>query len=437
MKQIILTLVILAISIFSINGLERFDGSTVYEIELKTEEQVKMVLRMQELRQIDVWSDNVSLGPVDIRVPAEMKEKFSKIFFEQEKCAKKVQIEDLQKLIDVELLETSKRAIYTNYLNKSQTNDFFNAYRRLSEIETWTKDRVKLHPTLSSIFTIGKSHEGRDQLGIKITGPGDASKRPALFFHGAIHAREWVSPTTVLWIINELLEKYKTNPKVKHLVDNIVWYIIPVANPDGYEYTHIRDRMWRKTRSPNQGSTCVGVDPNRNFEYKWNTGGSDSNPCSDAYHGPSPLSAVETRNIANYGRKIPNLKGYIDFHAYSQLYMRPWGWSREEPKDEALLKRFGDAAATAISGTHRYTYRSGRIAIIIYIASGSSADYFYGNMGIPSFGIELRPASAFGGGFVLPPAQIIPTGQENFEGVKILGEMILERWTEENTPKSK
>lgn len=24
--------------------------------------------------------------------------------------------------------------------------------------------------------------------------------------------------------------------------------------------------MWRKTRKPNPGSTCVGVDPNRNWD---------------------------------------------------------------------------------------------------------------------------------------------------------------------------
>ena len=39
-------------------------------------------------------------------------------------------------------------------------------------------------------------------------------------------------------------------------------YILPVANPDGYEYTKT-DRFWRKTRSPNEGSICIGTDPNR------------------------------------------------------------------------------------------------------------------------------------------------------------------------------
>ena len=27
--------------------------------------------------------------------------------------------------------------------------------------------------------------------------------------------------------------------------------------------------MWRKTRNANEGSRCIGTDPNRNFGYHW------------------------------------------------------------------------------------------------------------------------------------------------------------------------
>ena len=36
--------------------------------------------------------------------------------------------------------------------------------------------------------------------------------------------------------------------------------------------------MWRKNRAPNQGSSCVGTDLNRNFGYYWYTGGSSNSP---------------------------------------------------------------------------------------------------------------------------------------------------------------
>lgn len=58
-----------------------------------------------------------------------------------------------------------------------------------------------------------------------------------------------------------------------HYLNNIDIYVLPVANPDGYEYTWTTDRSWRKTRSgPING--CYGVDPNRNFDYKY--GGIDN-----------------------------------------------------------------------------------------------------------------------------------------------------------------
>jgi hypothetical protein len=31
----------------------------------------------------------------------------------------------------------------------------------------------------------------------------------------------------------------------------------------------MQDRMWRKNRTPNSGSTCVGTDLNRNFDEMW------------------------------------------------------------------------------------------------------------------------------------------------------------------------
>ena len=36
-------------------------------------------------------------------------------------------------------------------------------------------------------------------------------------------------------------------------------------NPDGYQYSHTEDRMWRKNRSSNNGHFCKGVDLNRQF----------------------------------------------------------------------------------------------------------------------------------------------------------------------------
>jgi hypothetical protein len=128
--------------------------------------------------------------------------------------------------------------------------------------------------------------------------------------------------------------------------------------------------------------------------------------------------------MSEYGKKLlaspAKLLAYLDFHAYGQLYMRPWGWSTAAPADEEKMKRIGDAAAASISRVRGRTYRSGRISIIIYVASGSSADWFYGEHKVLSWALEL------GTSFTMPISEIRPVGTENMEGMKTLAQMLLE-----------
>lgn len=58
--------------------------------------------------------------------------------------------------------------------------------------------------------------------------------------------------------------------------------------------------MWRKTRSVLPNTSCRGVDPNRNFDYKWNTVGASSRPCDETYAGPHAFSELETQAIGKY-----------------------------------------------------------------------------------------------------------------------------------------
>jgi len=50
-----------------------------------------------------------------------------------------------------------------------------------------------------------------------------------------IHAREWMSPAFVTWLINELVVNNTAHPQY---TENMDWYFMPVVNPDGYEYSH-------------------------------------------------------------------------------------------------------------------------------------------------------------------------------------------------------
>ena len=65
---------------------------------------------------------------------------------------------------------------------------------------------------------------------------------------------------------------FQLDPSITRLVDKLTWYVIPVLNPDGYEYSHTTNRMWRKTLSP-QNYFCKGADPNRNWDAHFGTTG--------------------------------------------------------------------------------------------------------------------------------------------------------------------
>jgi len=97
-------------------------------------------------------------------------------------------------------------------------------------------------------YIIGSTHEGRDILAVKISdNPSDAEDEPGAIFLGCHHAREWISVEVPLYIAQYLAENYQTDAEVKHLVDNCEIWIVPVVNPDGYEYSRTVTGCGEKT----------------------------------------------------------------------------------------------------------------------------------------------------------------------------------------------
>ena len=63
--------------------------------------------------------------------------------------------------------------------------------------------------------------------------------KPVIWIDGGIHAREWISPATVTYIIHELLENAGSHVDILSEYD---FYVMPLVNPDGYEYSRTNDR---------------------------------------------------------------------------------------------------------------------------------------------------------------------------------------------------
>ncbi len=179
---------------------------------------------------------------------------------------------------------------------------------------------VKNNP-LVSVDTIGMSYQGRPMIALKIGPKDDSPQRPNVLFMATYHAREWAATEMALRLIKYLTVPPGSNPRVDSLVQNRDIWILPVANPDGYEYTFTGDRLWRKTRSPQAGG-AFGVDMNRNHRQNWGLDdvGSSPDPTSDIYRGPSPESEIEVRNIVAFHAAHPPVIA-VSYHTYAGLLL--------------------------------------------------------------------------------------------------------------------
>lgn len=205
-------------------------------------------------------------------------------------------------------------------------------------------------------------------------------------------------------------------------LDNYDYWFIPVINPDGYEYTQTTDRLWRKTRSVN--FFCEGVDPNRNYPFHWRESGASQFPCSEIYAGPRPLSEPETAALTSVlDANKERIVMYLSLHAYSQYILAPYGYGRVYPDNYAELERVANQWIRSVSRLRGTKYEFGTSAIKLYPAAGGSDDYAHGKANIRlAYTIELPDTGNYG--FVLPPSEIIPVGQETLIGIRAMVDAI-------------
>lgn len=321
--------------------------------------------------------------------------------------------ENLQELIDAERASSTQRV-----------DAWFTSFHDYDGINAYLDTLVALRPDLVTKINLGTSLQGRAIYGLQITGAGGTAAKPAIFFDACQHAREWLSPTTVTFIADQLIRNYGTDPTLTGMLDRAVYYIVPLSNPDGYVYTWTTDRLWRKNRRTNGGGS-FGVDLNRNWGYQWGlSSGSSSDPRSDVYHGTAAFSEPETQRLRDFGLAHPEIVAYIDFHTYSQLILSPWGYSTGEPAepDRTTFRNLNTLLKNAILDTHGVNYTAGPAGATLYLASGIAPDWFYGTRGVLGWTIELRPSGS--PGFIVPPDQIIPTGEENLAAAMVLAEQV-------------
>lgn len=269
--------------------------------------------------------------------------------------------------------------------NRLATSRFYTDFHRYSVIEAKLHELEQLDPRVT-LEVIGKSSEGRNLYLVKVSNDASA-KKPIVLIDGGHHAREWISHATVMYFIESLVN-IDVPRMPSHLCENDAcrrelfgnrarlnlnkydYWFIPVVNPDGYEYSHETDRLWRKTRS---GSYCRGVDPNRNYPFHWNEAGSSQYMCSEIYSGRRAMSEPEVRAVVGVmDSHKDEIKMYLSIHCYSQLLLAPYGYARVYPENYAELARVGNTFIESMGRLRKTNYQFGTSAITLYPSSGGS-----------------------------------------------------------------
>lgn len=286
-------------------------------------------------------------------------------------------------------------------------------YYHLETIHAWLDSLAVTYKDIITPLDAGKSFNGVPLKGVKLS---HKKNNTGIFVEAGIHAREWISPATGTYILNQLLTSNDT--EVRSIAENFDWYFFPVFNPDGYKATFEKDRMWRKTRQP--FGTCMGTDLNRNWDSHWNETGASADPCRYDYAGPSVFSEPESKQLSEFIKNLvkpAHIQTYISLHSYSQLLMFPEASTAEPVPNYDDLKAIGLKAVAAIAKRHGTVYQTGSVHETIYPSSGSSHDWAYTELRIPiSFTFELRGPPDSKNLFVLPAQEILPTGEETLDG---------------------
>lgn len=298
---------------------------------------------------------------------------------------------------------------------------FYGAYRTVNELYADLATTVSNYPALTEVVTYGQSYDtliggdyhggsflkGYDLKAIRVTNRQVPGPKPVFFLMADIHAREITTPEVAMRFLDWLVRGYGTDADATWLVDHHETWIVPTVNPDGHwiveqggaspYYQRKNARRSGSTYWPPTSATHYGVDCNRNHSFKWNQGGTSSDPMAATYCGAAPASEPEVSALQTLVRTlIPDQRGPLDtdaapdsttgilltLHSYGRLVLWPWGYKTTSAPNVAGLQALGRKFAT-------YNGYTAQQATQLYPASGTTDDWAYGELGIPAFTLEM------------------------------------------------
>lgn len=229
-----------------------------------------------------------------------------------------------------------------------------------------------------------------------------------------IHAREMTVPEQAMFFLEELIDGYGTDPDITWFIDWHDIYIIPVTNPDGRfivevvppsagspDFPNRQRKNANNTACPDDswgGLFHPGIDLNRNHSFLWNYDQKEPYGCSQFYPGTAPATEPEISYLEPFITSvIPDQRGtaitdpapdntmgiFLTLHTFGEVIVFPWGHTKTQAPNHDSLQRIGDKLE-AMTG-----YTACQKSSCLSMNSGTSDEWAYGTLGIPSFVYEI------------------------------------------------
>lgn len=286
-------------------------------------------------------------------------------------------------------------------------------YRVLADYNSEMKQLAKKNPKLVRLIKAPLATlEGRDVFGVEIAANvKKVDGRPTFYVDGVHHAREWPAGEYPMIFAHYLVEGFGKNKEITNLLKRERVLIVPIVNPDGFDYSRSSplaqqpnvdaahgtgcslagcEGYWRKNRRSFTGATvpvaqknpdAYGVDPNRNYSWLWGGPGASPDETSQTHYGAAPFSEPESRNVQKL-ILARNVTSIISNHTSGRLVLRAWGDTFIPSPDARYLTQLGGKMAKAMGGYQNIPGRQ------LYATTGTMSDWGYGTLHVPSYTFE-------------------------------------------------